>query len=228
MTAYDKYPNLRLAALTAVTLLTASAFCGCGKLDDQVNAARDNIVAALKTQDIYERNNVPTDPAPREIKGYYDIIGGAYRWVVNEARENQSDEFTVRRGDSIAFMFDARVFTARGNFESYRTFYTNIKSRIDQLVGNNTHFDPQFWPTAPLKIKVGDDPGILKPLQEALISCRAGDGDPTNDSQPGGIASDQVRVYLTPDMAFGNRTVYSVPAGSTIVFEIREIEIIGN
>jgi hypothetical protein len=214
----------RVAMLTALCALAVA----CGKSDEEITLARDSIIAALKTQGIYERNNLPQDnpPTSEQLKGYYDVVGGAYRWIVNEARENRGgSEFEIRRGDNIEFMFDARIFS-RGNFENYTTFYTNIASRIAELTGNNPAFDGRFWPTDPLKIKVGEDPGILKSLQEALISCRAGDGDPSNDKEEDGIASDQIRVYLTSDIAFGNKTVYNVPAGSTIVFEITEIEII--
>jgi hypothetical protein len=216
-----------VSLLFGAVLLFGVSLASCSK-DDQINSARGNIIAALKAQGIYQRHNLPDPPpSPEQLKGYFDIVGGAYRWVVNENRENQSAEFTIARGDSIAFRFDGRVFRS-GNFESYTTFYTNIEARIKELFGNNADFDGRLWPATPLKIKVGDDTRILKSLQEALISCRAGDGDPANDDQPGGIASDRIRVYLTPDIAFGDRTVYNVPAGSTIVFEITDIEIIDN
>ncbi len=151
-------------------------------------------------------------------------MGGAYRHVVNEDRDNRNAGPVISAGDSIAFRFDARIFTG-GNFDNLQTFYTNIEARRNILVGGNPAFDPTFWPVELLRIKTGDDPRILKSLQAALISCRAGDGDPANDAE-GGIASDRVRVYLTPNIAFGDRTVYNVPARSSLVFEVTDIEII--
>ena len=217
-------------ALVAASLLVMvmSLAAACGKNDNVVATAQTRIFDVLEKNGIYERGNLPEDPEPSydQIKGWFDIIGGAYRHIVNEetnANRGPAEEFEIGRGDSIEFMFDARIF-GTGTFESLQTFYTNIDSRISQLKGNNPDFDG--WPTDPLRIKVGDDPRILKSLQEALIGCRAGDGDPSNDSQPDGIASDEVRVYLTPDIAFGNKTVYNVPANSTIVFEVTEIKII--
>ena len=212
------------AALAALLLSSA---CG-GKLGDTVFNAQTRIFNALRGQGIFERGNLPEDnpPTPDQIKGWYDIVGGAYRHIVNEDRDNRTDrQYRIERGDSISFFFDAKIFTG-GSFDQLQTFYTNIGARIQAIAGNNPQFDTSFWPTVPLRIKTGEDPRILKSLQEALIGCMAGDGDPANDEEPDGIASDQVRVWLTPDLAFGDKVVYNVPRESTLVFEITDIVII--
>ncbi len=216
--------------LVAVTLLAAAGMAACGgKMSETVNTAQEKISTALRSQGIYERNNLPEDnpPTPDQINGWFDIVGGAYRHIVNEDRDNREPRYEIERGDSIAFMFDGRIFSG-SSFGNMQTFYTNDEARIKTIVTNNPDFDTKYWPTTPLRIKVGDDPAILKSLQRALISCRAGDGDPSNDDEPNGIASDEVRVYLTPDLAFGDRMVYNVPRNSTIVFQITDIEIIEN
>jgi len=221
--------NLRFGIFKTLSVAAAVALsaAACGKLDDAVDSARTRIESALKTQGAYERGNLPIDnpPTPEAHKGDYDIVDGAYRYITNERREGRAASPQIAEGDSVAFYFDGRVFTG-GTFDSQTTFYTNIAARIKQLAGNNEQFSTDEWPTRKLRVKVGDDGRILKSLQRALISCRAGDGDPANDDLPGGVASDRVLVYLTPDIAFGDRTVYGVPAGSTLVFEITEIEII--
>jgi hypothetical protein len=210
-----------------VCLAAAMALTGCGKDGDTVAAAQTRIFTALEGQGIYERGKLPEDnpPTPDRIKGWFDVVGGAYRHIVNEDRANRgpAPEYALERGDSITFVFDARVFSG-GSFDNYPTFYTNDPQRISALFGSNPDF--KGWPTKPLRIKLGEDPGILKSLQEALIGCRANDDKPENDDQPGGISSDEVRVYLTHDLAFGNRTVYDVPPGSTVVFLVTEIQII--
>lgn len=228
-------------ACTAALLLVGMA--RCGKLDELTNTAREKIVSALNGQGVYERDNLPEDspPTPDRIKGWFDMVDGAFRHVVNEDRADRSASPVITAGDSIKFMFDARIFTS-GNFENQKTFYTNIPGRIKEVAGNNPDF--AGWPEDPLRIKVGDDPRILKSLQRALISCRAGykypkkddeeeNNDPGNGDEPDpddeeqeDIPSDVVRVYLTPDIAFGNKPVGSVPRGSTIVFEVTDIEII--
>ncbi len=217
----------RCIGMVCVAAFALVALASCGKNDDRVATAQNAIFKALESQGIYERNNLPeiNPPTPERIKGWFDMVRGTYRHIVNEDRTGRGPQelYGIERGDSIAFMFDARVF-AGNNFESCRTFYTNIPSRISHLFSSNPDF--AGWSTEPLKIKVGEDDGILKSLQEALISCRAGDGDPDNDEDPNGVSSDEVRVYITSDLAFGNRTVYDVPPGSTIVIEVTEIEII--
>jgi hypothetical protein len=212
-----------------VLVAAALATAGCGKSGDLVATAQTSIFKALESQGIYERDNLPEDnpPTPDKIKGWFDVIGGTYRHIVNEAGTNRgpADRYEIARGDSIALTFDARIFTG-SNFESYRTFFTNDPQRIRALFGSNPDF--AGWSTEQLRIRVGDDARILKSLQEALIGCRAGDGDPANDNQPGGVASDEVRVYLTPDIAFGNDTVYDVPRNSTIVWAVTQMVIINN
>jgi hypothetical protein len=222
----NKIVSTAILSWVAVFVVSALTITACGKLDYTVNKSQSNIVAALKTQGIYERNNLPEErPNPEQIKGWFDIVDGAYRWIVNEEGANRGSaaEYGIRRGDSIYFYFDARIFTS-GSFDSQKTFYTNIASRIAEIAGNNPDFNR--WSTDSLRIKVGEDPRILKSLQEALISCRAGDGNPGNDEDVGGVASDRVRVFLTPDIAFGDRVVYNVPRGSTLVFDVTEIVII--
>lgn len=207
----------------AVATATVAA---CGKLDETINQAQDRIVAALKSQGLWERGNLPIEdpPTPEQIKGEYDIVEGAYRYIVNERRDDRAAAPQIAEGDSIAFRFDGRVFTG-GSFDSQTTFYTNIASRIAQIGGNNPQFSAaESWPTVPLRIKAGNDPRILKSLQRALISCRA--AIPASVERPEGVPSDRVLVYLTPDIAFGDRRVYGVPSRSTLVFEITEITII--
>jgi hypothetical protein len=216
---------LTVLAVSAAMSLTAA--CG-GKLGETVFEAQKRIFNALKSQGIYERNNLPIDnpPAPEQIKGWFDVMGGAYRHITNEDRVDRNEGAVIARGDSISFRFDARIFSGN-SYDNMQTFYTNIGSRIQAVMGNNPNFDNRFWPDTPLKIKVGEDPRILRSLQEALVGCVAGGGEPA-DGDGASVASDEVRVYLTPDIAFGDRTVYNVPARSSVVFEITDIQIIDN
>ncbi len=238
-----------------VMLVIAACVVSCNTLDDKVTADQNRIRTELENQSIWERNNLPDDPLPSKIEGYFDIVGGAYRYIVNEyitgsggvPRINRDLMPVISKNDSISFYFDARIYT--GKWENSTTFYTNIESLRDYNKGDNDEFQFDFWPAVPMRIKVGEDPKILKALQVALLSepyCRAA-GTTIGDVQakdeegnlilgPDGkvvmvpgvidVESDQVRIYLTPDIAFHNKWVYNVPAGSTIVYELTDIHII--
>ncbi len=235
-------------------LVVAVCAASCSTLDEKVTADQNRIRAEFKGLFIWERNNLPDEEIPGKIEGYFDIVKGAYRYIVNEyqpggnglPRDNRNVLPVISEGDSISFYFDARIYT--GRWENSTTFYTNIESRIE-LIKNNEEFRLDYWPIVPKRIKVGDDPGILKVIQTALLSepyCRAAgtttelvqakdnddkvivdeDGNVVMDEVTVKVPSDQVRIYLTPDIAFHNKWVYNVPAGSTIVYELTDIKII--
>ncbi len=196
--------------------------------DDTVNRAKDSIERDLKGNGIYERGNLPEDLDSDQLKGYFDIVRGAYRYVVNEDRDGRGELPIVEDDSVIEVFFDARIY--KSNFESSTTFYTNIEARLAALAGGNPEFDPSAWPTLPLRIALPDDSNILKSVQRALVGCRAAseriivddEGNQTNEK----LAGDVVRVYLTPDIGFGDTRVNNVPAGSTLVFEVTEIKVV--
>ncbi|MDR2890617.1 MAG: FKBP-type peptidyl-prolyl cis-trans isomerase [Alistipes sp.] len=211
-------------AAGAVTMFAAAvSTVACGP-DEASNQARDRIVNYLNNEGLWERGNVPDD-AKTNI-GSFDIIGGVYRHIVNEtSRDNRFDpsSHTVEEGDVITFMFDARVFG--GSPENSTTFYTNIASLRNQIVSNNPDFNAEYWPIDPLEITVGSDPQILKAVQMALVGCQTDNGDLTDDID-GGVKSDQVHIFIPPDIAFGKREFLMVPANSTLLFVVTDIEFI--
>ncbi len=191
------------------------------KMDNVVDESKKKITDYLRGRNIYQRGNLPDDVTT--IEGYYDIIGGAIRHIDNEDRIGREFSPQVVEGDSISFMFDFRIFG--GSFENSTTFYTNIEDVRSDVINTNIDFDALYWPLDPLKIKVGSDPKILKSIQAALISCRTYDEenlDELGDPRP----SDVVRIYLTPEVAFGGKATYTVPAYSTLVIEVTDIRIV--
>ncbi len=196
----------------AIAVLVLGSIVACSKVDNEtVTRAEDAIEKELRGKGLWERGNLPDDPAPEpdQIKGYYDIVEGAYRHVVNEGRVDRELAAVIGAGDVVSLFFDARIYGS--SFENSDTFFTNIESRREQLAGGNSEFDTDFWPVEALIITLPDDDGILKPLQRALVGCREGD---------------QVRVYLTPDLAFGAKTVYNIPRGETVVFEVTDLAVV--
>ncbi len=208
-------------ALFALCLGVVAAFTFSCAMKNLVENANDTIRKYLNGRKIYDRTNVPDDQVEPE---FYDVIGGAYRYIKNEDRENRSTELIVREGDRISIMFEAKVFTGAS---SSKTFYTNIESVRRLIMGDNPNFDldAEAWPVVPLEITVGSDPGILKSVQMALIGCSADDNDTSNDED--GIRSDEVEIYLTPDLAYGRKGIVpGVPPGSMLLWEVTGIQII--
>lgn len=199
--------NARTKEILALLVLP---FAACSPVsEDNVNAARTKFENELKGKGIYERGNLPEDiDVEEDLNGYFDIVNGAYRYIVNEDRADRNELPPIEEGDLVELYFDARVYGS--SFENSTTFYTNIASRRSELSGANPEFDPEFWPTDPLSVEIPNGSGILKSIQRALVDCRVGD---------------VVRIYLTPDIAFGSRAVYNVPAGSSLVFEVTDIRI---
>ncbi len=195
-----------ICTLIATALIASSC---SSKLSDATDASKLAIKRYLNGKNIYDRSDVPYDPAPSTINGYYDIIGGAYRYVTNEDRDDRNLERAIAPGDNISFYFEAYVFTS--SYESSLPYFTNIRDRIVYIGNNNPEFNVDGWSTDPLEIKVTEDPKILKSIQNALPSCRVGD---------------EVRIFLPPNVAYGNKDDGVVLGGSTLVFILSNIVII--
>lgn len=197
--------KISAGSLCAAAVLTLAA---CSSAQDAVDTARTAITRYLTGQGIYERNFVPDDSETTTVSGYYDIVGGAFRFIENEDREGRNTQPEIVEGSLVEFWFDARIFSS--NFANSATFYTNIESQIKALAGTNYEFNTEFWPMVPLRIRIGEGT-ILKSLENALLSCRQGD---------------KMQIYLTSDIGFGDRKVGIVPGGSTLVYQISDIVVL--
>ncbi len=200
-----------LIPVVAAAILLLPASCN-SSAEDLRDAARLKITKFFNGKGIYERDNVPEDPNP-PVKSYYDVIGGAYRYIVKSS-DDWDDLPDIVAGDSISFYFKAYVFTGS---DSGTPYATNIASEIAYISQGNPQFDISDWSTDPLKIKVGSDPQIMKPVQNALLA---------NNIAPACRPGDQVRIYLTSDLAYGNKGVGTVLGKSTVVFEITSLAIV--
>ncbi len=192
-----------------VVAAALSLLVSCNKLADATDSSKTKILASFRQQGIYERNNIPEDTNPNSIKGYYDIIGGAYRYITNENRDGRADAQEISAGDSVSFYFDARIFVS--SYDNSKTYFTNSYSRIKYLGNNNPEFDASGWSSDSLRIKVGSDPEILKSVQNVLPGCRVGD---------------EVRIYLPPNVAYGSKSNGVVPGKSTLIFELTSLRML--
>lgn len=196
--------------IPAIFLLAVLAACG-SKMDDVVDSANNTIRTFLRDQRIYDRDNMPEE-TPAVINGYYQIIDGAFRWIVQEDRDGREDELVVQSGDQVSFWFDAREF--KGTFDNSTTYFTNKQDRINDIAGSNTEFDARLWPTVPIVLTVGAGEGIIMP---AIENCL-----------PGARRGDEVRIFLTPDLWNGSQQSGNIPAFSTLVFQINIESVVKN
>lgn len=195
-----------LAAVFAMAVLVS-----CSKLSDTVDAARTSVQNHLNGKGIYNRANVPENPS-RPLVGYYDVIGGAFRWVTNEStRSEREDQRIIEKGDRVEFYFEAYIYSSNYESPTSLPYFTNIYNTIISMGVNNQDFDASEWSTDPLIIEVGYDTQILNSIQNTLPSCMAGD---------------EITIFLPPDVGYGNRQVGIVPGKSTLVFKLTELNII--
>jgi hypothetical protein len=174
----------------------------CGKTGDIVDDAQTKIRTYLHGQKIYDPTNYP-DPRPTDEKEQYDVVDGVFRYIVTQDSDGRESWPVVRTGDEISIRFDARIFRG-SSFNQFPLFYSNNATTIEIYRGSNDQFDPVEWPTTPFIAKIGA--GQLMPaIDNALIGCRVGD---------------KVQLFITPDLAYGGKQNYSVPANSTLAFEI--------
>jgi hypothetical protein len=169
---------------------------------DIVDTAQTKIRTYLHGQKIYDPTNYP-DPLPTDEKGQYDVVGGVFRYIVTQDSDGRDSWQVLREGDVIATRFDARIFSG-SSFDQFPLFYSNNATTIEIYRGSNDQFDPVEWPTTPFVAKLGEGK-FMPAIENALVGCRVGD---------------KVQLFITPDLAYGDKQNYSVPANSTLAFEI--------
>jgi FKBP-type peptidyl-prolyl cis-trans isomerase 2 len=131
-----------------------------------------------------------------------------FRYIVTQDSDGREGWQEVKAGDVVSVMFDARIFSG-SSFSQFPLFYSNNATTIEIYRGSNDQFDSVEWPTTPLVVTLGS--GQLMPvIENALVGCREGD---------------KVQLFVTPDKAYGGKQNYSVPAYSTLAFEITIEEI---
>ncbi len=215
---------VRVALVVTGALTGVLAFLTGCELSEELDNARKRIENDLKGNGIYDRGNMPyPPPTEQQLKGYYDVIGGAYRHIVNEDRPTRGRSPEIQDGQKISFYFEAKVYS--GSFANSRTYFTNIADVMATMSKSGEPFTG--WSTAPLEITLSNDSKILKAVQVALIGCRADTNGSADDNDlENGTQSDNVRIYVPYDIGFGNNWVYNVPPKSTLVFEITRIRIL--
>jgi len=189
------------AALCAVLLAS------CSDEEEILSRQQESIVSYLTS------SHVPAllseqDAAESldENPPYFTTLGNTiYRYVEDVYNPDRLLRPEVGRGDRVTLTFAAYVFG--GSTPSLaQLYYTNDAELVGQL--ENEGLNPAFWVgadgiPAPLEVRIGDG-SLLGSIEEALVGCREGDA---------------VEVYLTYNMAYGDKIVVGVvPKQSPIAF----------
>ena len=200
---YDTMSKLQYILTAAVAILCT---VGCNKMSDRVTTQETNFEKYLTNQKVYDREDYDheNDASGATVK-FYDRIGGVYRFVANESREDRPAESeALQVGDSAWLYYHAYVFqgTRPGN-----VYDTNRASIIRSKLPN---LNTELWSTDPLEVRLGDGK-LMRGLEDGLEGCRAGDS---------------IVLLLTTDLAYGKRPLGVVPQYSPVMFIISIEDII--
>ena len=188
--------------LTILILLPLLMSC---KQEDTLLAERDKIekylTESLKLINENEVNGVDEYPAFYSIFGRY-----AYRYIVNYYDEGREDKPVVEWGDDVQIRFTAYIFTG-SKPEDSGIYWSNIPEVIDELGdhGDTIAGNTLDWPKEPLTIRLGTTK-ILAGLEYTLPGCRE---------------NDEVQIYMTSGLAYGENQIGVVPKESMVAWYIK-------
>ena len=194
----------------AVTAIAALVFlCGCGDKEDVFTSQQTSIVRYLTSTrrliaESEVENVVENNPA------FYTEHGrSTYRHIPNYYDEGREGRTEIERGDSVRIAFDAYIFSGSEPATS-NVYWSNIGTTINKLSadGGNS-FAKLNWSTDPLALKLGSTK-IIKGVELALIGCRE---------------QDSVQIYMTYNMAYGNKLVGTVPKNSSVAWYIKILNV---
>lgn len=132
----------------------------------------------------------------------YENVDGVYKQILNENRYGRDKLTDSKLGDSIVFNFEAYTFTSAPSTE---WFYTNKKPLVDALEG----FNSQYWDLTPRRVKIGGG-GLIQGISYGLPNCRVGDS---------------VHLYITSDLAYGDKQADVVVRNSALLYIINIIDL---
>jgi hypothetical protein len=126
------------------------------------------------------------------------ISEGVYRYVGDNAFEDERERILIQDGSQVRINFDEYMFT---NSPAEAPFFTN-KHETASMEGYP--FDTSKWILEPFEFKIGDE-AMLSAVEEALIGCHRGDN---------------IQVFITSDNGYGKQFFGNVPANTALMFDI--------
>ena len=176
-------------------------FWGCSQEEDILPEQRQRIVSYL------EQTHSPTlipDTSLEEGSQlpYYTVSGSTvYRYITNIYDPDRANRPEVGPSSTAVITFRAYVFTYSNITDSTFPFWSNdplLESAYEEL---GLTVADGVWTFEPLVLQMDGD--ILKGLRLALLGCREGD---------------DVEVYMTYNMAYGDGLFSTIPLQSPVAW----------
>lgn len=200
-------PMKRLFAILMMSLLLA----GCSQEEEILPDQQSKIVSFLTSthspklvsrEDLDNAGQVP----------YYSTMGNSvYRYIEGVWNPDRADLPQVEAGSTVRIVYSAYVFSYSAIGDTSVPYDSNDGELMEGLLRDGViPVIPEAWNFEPLTVRIGEG-GILNGLEMALVGCRLGD---------------RVEVYMTYNMAYGDKNFSIIPKESPVAcfFTVESVE----
>lgn len=181
--------------------VVAALSCGCSQEEDTLSNQREKLVSYL------ERTHSPALVAESSLEEgsqlpYYSVAGNTVcRYIKNVYDPNRVGQPEVGEHSTVSITFRAYVFAFSNISDSTFPFWSNDPLLESAYEGLGLTVAGGVWTFEPLVLQMDGD--ILKGLRLALLGCREGD---------------DVEVYMTYNMAYGDGLFSTIPLQSPVAW----------
>lgn len=192
-----------------ILLAFASILSSCAESEDVYTSQQSFIVQYLTST----RRLISVDEVGYVIEenpAFYTVHGSsAYRYIPTYYDAGRDGLNEVVWGSTVEIRFDAYVFSG-SEPSSSNLYWSNVPETIADLESDSVNPYAQLaWSTDPLVIKLGETK-VIEGLEQALPGCRD---------------QDSVQVYMTYNMAYGDRLVGTVPKKSSVAWYMKILSV---
>lgn len=192
-------------------IVFASAFIlsSCAESEDVYTTQQSYIVQYLtSTRRLISSDEI--DDVIEENPAFYTVHGqSAYRYIPTYYETGRDERAEVTWGSTVEIIFDAYVFSGSEPTSS-NIYWSNIPETISDLESDSVNPYAQLaWSTDPLVIKLGETK-VIEGLEQTLAGCRD---------------RDSVQVYMTYNMAYGDRLIGTVPKKSSVAWYMKILSV---
>ncbi len=193
----------------AILAVVAPLFCGCDDKEYVFTSQQTAIVRYLTSTRRLIAEAEVGDVVEDNPAFYTEHGRSAYRHIPNYYTAGREELAEIEHGDKVAISFDAYIFSGSEPAVS-SVYWSNNAATIDRLVAisGNLLAKPD-WSTEPLEITIGKTK-VIRGVEQALVGCRE---------------QDSVQIYMTYNMAYGDKLVGIVPKHSSVAWYIKILNV---